>query len=44
LARLELQIAIPILFERCPNLQLATTPEYADIYHFHGLTGLPVSL
>jgi len=41
---LELQIAIPILFERCPNLQLATIPEYADIYHFHGLTGLPVTL
>lgn len=44
LARLELQIAIPILFDRCPNLQFAATPEYADIYHFHGLTGLPVTL
>ena len=44
LARLELQIAIPTLFERCPNLQMAVAPEYADIYHFHGLTGLPVTL
>mgnify|MGYP001014458853 CR=1 FL=1 len=44
LARLELQIAIPILFERCPNLNLAQTPEYADIYHFHGLKALNVTL
>ncbi|WP_039017285.1 cytochrome P450 [Halocynthiibacter namhaensis] len=43
LARMELQIALPILFERCPNLALATQPNYADIYHFHGLKALPVT-
>jgi cytochrome P450 len=43
LARLEMQIALPILFERCPGLALAETPRYADIYHFHGLEALRVS-
>lgn len=42
LARQELQLALPILFERCPNLTL-TTPSYANTYHFHGLTSLMVS-
>ena len=40
LARLELQIALPILFQRLPNLRLAAPPEYADVYHFHGLKSL----
>lgn len=40
LARLELQVALPILFERLPGLRLAETPEYADVYHFHGLKRL----
>jgi len=40
LARLELQIALPILFQRLPNLRLAAKPEYADVYHFHGLKAL----
>ena len=43
LARLELRIALPILFERCPNLALAAPPEYANVYHFHGLKELRVS-
>jgi len=43
LARLELQIALPILFQRLPGLRLAATPEYADVYHFHGLNRLDVS-
>ncbi len=43
LARLELQIALPILFERCSGLRLASTPSYADRYHFHGLSRLMVS-
>ncbi|MCF1708433.1 cytochrome P450 [Tabrizicola sp. J26] len=43
LARLELQIALPILFERCPTLRLAETPRYADVYHFHGLKRLMVA-
>ncbi len=40
LARLELQLALPILFGRCSNLQLTDTPRYADVYHFHGLEAL----
>jgi cytochrome P450 len=43
LARLELQIALPILFARWPALRLAAPPRYADIYHFHGLGALSVS-
>ncbi|HQY44027.1 MAG TPA: cytochrome P450 [Paracoccaceae bacterium] len=42
LARLELQIALPILFDRCPTLQLTEAPRYADLYHFHGLERLMV--
>ncbi|NSX55888.1 cytochrome P450 [Parasulfitobacter algicola] len=40
LARLELQTALPILFDRFPNLQFEKQPEYANIYHFHGLKNL----
>ena len=40
LARLELQIALPILFQRLPNLRIAAPPAYGDVYHFHGLTAL----
>jgi cytochrome P450 len=43
LARLELQIALPILFARWPGLRLEEAPRYADIYHFHGLERLTVS-
>ena len=43
LARLEMQIALPILFDRCPNLHLASPPEYSNTYHFHGLTRLMVN-
>lgn len=43
LARLELQIALPILFDRLPNLRLTAPPEYANVYHFHGLKSLGVS-
>jgi unspecific monooxygenase len=42
LARLELQVALPILWARLPGLRLAETPRYADIYHFHGLERLMV--
>ena len=44
LARLELQIALPILFARCPHLRLAGQPRYADSYHFHGLSALMVDM
>ncbi|MGB5560098.1 MAG: cytochrome P450 [Paracoccaceae bacterium] len=40
LARLELQLALPVLFQRCPGLRLDAAPRYADLYHFHGLAGL----
>ncbi len=40
LARLELQVALPILFGRLPGLRLAAPPRYADRYHFHGLKAL----
>lgn len=43
LARLEMQIALPILFERCPDLALVAPPSYSNTYHFHGLSGLRVS-
>lgn len=43
LARLELALALPILFQRCPGLRLSAAPEYADTYHFHGLSRLMVT-
>jgi cytochrome P450 len=44
LARLELQVALPILFQHHPGLRLAATPAYADVYHFHGLKALAVQV
>ncbi|MEP0153778.1 MAG: cytochrome P450, partial [Pseudophaeobacter sp.] len=43
LARLEMQIALPILFQRCPDLKLAADPRYSNSYHFHGLSELQVT-
>ena len=43
LARLELATALPILFQRCPDLSLSAAPQYANVYHFHGLAKLMVS-
>ncbi len=43
LARLELDIGLRVLFERCPDLRLCETPRYANVYHFHGLERLVVS-
>lgn len=43
LARLELQTALPILFQRLPGLHLTEAPRYADVYHFHGLERLMVA-
>lgn len=42
LARLEMQIALPLLFQRLPKLALAAPPRYRDSYHFHGLEELRV--
>jgi unspecific monooxygenase len=43
LARLELAIALRVLFQRLPDLHLAAPPRYAPIYHFHGLERLEVA-
>ena len=43
LARLEMQVAMPLLFKRLPKLKLVETPKYRDAYHFHGLESLRVS-
>jgi len=42
LARLEMQIALSVLFEQCPQLSLVEKPTYANVYHFHGLEQLIV--
>ena len=44
LARLEMQIALPMLFTKYPKIELAEKPRYADVYHFHGLEKLLVNL
>ena len=43
LARLEMAVALPILFERLPGLRLAEPPRYRDAFHFHGLEALKVA-
>ncbi len=40
LARLELNIVLPLLFQRLPHLKLASQPTVKDVYHFHGLERL----
>jgi cytochrome P450 len=42
LARLEMEVALPILFRRLPGLRLTGRPAYRDAYHFHGLAALSV--
>lgn len=42
LARLEMQIALRVLFERLPRLRIIEPPRYADAFHFHGLERLIV--
>lgn len=43
LATLELRVALQVLFERLPNLELEQQPRYQDAFHFHGLESLHVS-
>ena len=43
LARLEMQTALRILFERLPNLRLTTPARYRDTWHFHALESLPIA-
>jgi cytochrome P450 len=42
LARLEMEVALPALFRRFPDLQLSEAPKFAKRYHFHGLENLMV--
>jgi cytochrome P450 len=44
LAKLELQTSLKVLFDRLPNLALATQPNYRNSFHFHGLESLMVSV
>jgi cytochrome P450 len=44
LARLELQAALQVLFQRLPNQRLAEDPRYRDSFHFHGLERLLVKI
>lgn len=43
LARLELNIVLPILFRRLAGMRLAGTPMVKDVYHFHGLERLDLA-
>jgi cytochrome P450 len=43
LARLEMQTALRVLFERLPRLQLDGGARYRDTWHFHALESLPVT-
>jgi len=43
LARLELNVALPLLFKRLPGLRLARPPQVKDVYHFHGLDRLDLA-
>jgi cytochrome P450 len=43
LARLEIRLALAALITRLPRLRLTMRPQYADIYHFHGLRALQVN-
>ncbi len=40
LARMEIAIALRVLFERIPRPALAAAPRYRDTWHFHGLEAL----
>jgi cytochrome P450 len=43
LARLEMEVALPILFGRLPGLRLAGPARYRDSFHFHGLEALALA-
>ena len=44
LARLEIKLALKNLFENKSHIKILQKPEYADIYHFHGLKSLNVEM
>ncbi|KKB10284.1 cytochrome P450 [Devosia chinhatensis] len=43
LARIELQEAMSVLFDRLPTLRIVEPPRYGNVYHFHGLEKLMVA-
>ncbi len=43
LAKLEIRIALQVLFDRLPGLRLQSAPQYKDSFHFHGLDKLDVA-
>ncbi|MFM8748132.1 MAG: cytochrome P450 [Aestuariivirga sp.] len=43
LARLEMDVALPLLFNRLPRLAISQEPGYRNAYHFHGLEALKVT-
>lgn len=43
LARLELNIVLPLLFRRLKGMRLAGTPVVKGVYHFHGLERLDLA-
>ena len=44
LARLEINLALKNLFSKKRRIELTRKPEYANIYHFHGLKSLNVEM
>ena len=44
LARLEINLALKNLFDKKRYIKILQKPEYADIYHFHGLKSLNVEM
>ena len=44
LARIELQILLPAIFSRCPDLTVLEPPQLADRYHFHAIERLMVDI
>ena len=44
LARLEINLALKNLFDKKRHIKILQKPEYADIYHFHGLKSLNVEM
>ena len=43
LARLELEVALPILFKRLPGLRITKPPRHRNAWHFHGLEALELT-
>jgi Cytochrome P450 len=43
LARLELNVVLPLLFRRLPKLRIAGPTKVKDVYHFHGLERLDLA-